>query len=307
MKMIISVLIIIAVLMISLFLLNTSPLFYSEPSAYNRNDEPSLFDGRAHEEFYENRKSSKLVILVHGFPSTPFEWKKIGVKLSKDYNVLIPRLYGFGTSQEFFKKTYFSQWYKSLKDVYMEYRKKYEDVTVCGLSFGGMLTLRLTEDFGNSKGMAMKRIVVISAPVFLNNLKIGLLFDPRLYLVRTISWFNDELSSAGKSQDSIDNDGGEWVGFHEIFPVQIYSMLMGMRTTRHDLAKIKTPVLLMHAEGDKTVPFENMDYIFHHISSKEKSKYAFNLTGWKHTKHLLTMYNTTSDTVYTNIVNFIEK
>jgi carboxylesterase len=302
----ISILALIVLFTGAIVMINTVPVFYSEPYAYNKKDEPPLFDERAKGEFYENKNSSRLVILVHGYPSTPFTWKKIGKELSKSYNVLIPRLYGFGTTPGFFKKTYYSQWYGSLVDVYREYRKKYQDVTVCGLSFGGMLTLRLAEDYGNSREWNMKKIVVISAPVFLNNLKLGILYDPRLYLVRTISWFTDEIPS-GRPPENIDNDGAEDLYLPGIYPRQIYSMLMGMRATRQNLYKIGVPVLLMHARGDKVVPFENMDYIFKHISSKEKSEYVFNLNGWKHVKHVLTMYNTTSGTVYSNIVDFIGK
>jgi hypothetical protein len=63
----------------------------------------------------------------------------------------------------------------------------------------------------------------------------------------------------------------------------------------------------LHAEGDRTVPFGNMDYIFEHISSKDRRKYVFKLDGWQHRKHLLTMYNATYGKVYENIVNFIVK
>ncbi len=282
-----------------LLLVNNTPLFYSEPSAYDRNNEPTLFDSRAEEAFYENSKSSSLIILVHGFPGSPFEWERVGRLLSKDYNVLIPRLYGFGTTREFFRRTYFSQWYKSLIDIYLEYRERYEKVTVCGLSFGGMLTLRLAEDFGDSRELAMERIVVISAPVFIN--------DPLHYLVRSISWFIRDIPSFSSAGDNIDNDGADWVGFYGKFPVQIYSLLMGMRTTRKNLARVRIPALLMHSSGDKTVPFANMDYIYDHISSRVKHKIVYNLEGWKHRKHLLTMFNTTFEDVYRNILRFIKE
>ncbi|MGA2142600.1 MAG: alpha/beta fold hydrolase [Brevinematales bacterium] len=290
-----------------LYLINVTPLLYFEPSAYNRAAEPPLFDERAKDEFYANKNSSKLIILIHGFPSSPFAWKRIGAQLSNSYNVLIPRMYGFGTTPGFFKNTYYSQWYSSIKDIYTRYRKDYSDVTVCGISFGGSVTLRLAEDFGNSSNMAMKRIVVISAPVFLNNLRIGLLYDPRLYLVRSITWFEDEMPSNGKDSDSFDKDGGIDIGFKEVFPKQIYSMLMGLRTTRLNLSKVAVPILLMQAQGDRVVPFENLDYIYDHVSSKEKSKYVFRLDNWNDSRHLLTVYNSTYGTVYSNIINFMSK
>ncbi len=282
----------------ALILLNTTPLFYFEPSAYNRADEPPLFDPRAKEAFYENKGSGKLVILVHGFPGTPFEWDRVGRMLSKDYNVLIPRIYGFGTTPGFFKKTYFSQWYGSLGEIYAKYRKVFDDVTVCGLSFGGMLALRLAEDFGNSPGLAMRRIAVISAPVFLK--------EPGIVFLRLISWFIDEIKSR-KSSGERDNDGADWVGFYDKFPAQLYSMVMGMNATRRGLSKIQVPAIFMHAIGDRTVPFENLDYIYNHVSSKDKRKFVFDLGGWKHRRHLLTMYNSSYEEVYRNIVNFISR
>ena len=298
---------IVIVLLGLLYLLNATPLLYFEPSAYNRADEPPLFDERAKDEFYTNKNSRRLVILIHGFPSSPFAWKRIGARLSNDYNVPIPRMYGFGTTPGFFKNTYYPEWYNSIKDIYIRYRKIYSDVTVCGISFGGSMTLRLAEDFGNSSDTAMKRIVVISTPVFLNNLRIGLLYDPRLYLIRSISWFEDEMPPNGKDSDSLDKDGGIDIGFKEVFPRQIYSMLMGLRVTRQNLSRITVPALFMQAQGDRVVPFENLDYIYDHVSSKEKSKYVFRLDNWNHSRHLLTVYNSTYGTVYSNIVTFAGK
>ncbi|MGA2141391.1 MAG: carboxylesterase, partial [Brevinematales bacterium] len=65
--------------------------------------------------------------------------------------------------------------------------------------------------------------------------------------------------------------------------------------------------IFMHAIGDRTVPFENLDYIYNHVSSKDKRKFVFDLGGWKHRRHLLTMYNSSYEEVYRNIVNFISR
>ncbi len=299
--------IIILILIALIYISGSFPVFYTERDAYDRNDEPPLMDKNAKEQFYANKKSSRLVILLHGFPSTPFDWKKIGVLLSSDYNVLIPRHYGFGTTKAFFKKTCFAQWYKSLKDTYLEYRPKYKEVFVCGLSFGGMLALRLAEDFGGDKKLAMKKIISISTPVFINNIFERVLYDWKLYMIRLISWLISEIPYIEKDNKKTDDDGANWLGFYGVFPRQIYSMLMGMRETRKNLNKIKIPALLMHCRGDRTVPFENMAYIYSHISSADKQKIEFSLDGWKHTRHLLTMYNSTYKKVYDYIKSFIEK
>lgn len=286
------------------YIINETPFKYSTPVVYSLPDYSKINpDYRPIK--INNKKFDSIIIFFHGFKSTPMQFRELATYFSKNYNVLVPLYPGHGTNKEDFKKTYFSQWYSYAKDVYLQARKKYKKVFLCGLSMGGTIVLKLAEEFC-CNNLAPDGIISISAPVFLNNLKQGVLYDWRLYIDRYISWFIKELKN---KPDTADRDGAIY-GMppdYEIydFPVQVHSLKMGMYETGKNLELVKAPILLMHAKGDKTVPFQNLYYIKKKVSSRIIKIREFDLSKWKHTRHVIINYNTTKNEVKKEIVHFL--
>ena len=287
------------------YVVNETPFMYYTPYEYtfpdyskiNKDYKPIII---------ENKKADSAIIFLHGFKATPLQFKELSYYFSKNYNVIVPLYPGHGTNKEDFKKTYFSQWYKSAKDVYFEARKKYKKVFICGLSMGGTITLKLAEEFCCDKNLAPDGIICISAPVFLNNLAKGIIYDFRLYFDRYISWFIKELKNkpnTGDKDGAINDVPPDYDPFD--FPVQVHSLKMGMYETTKNLKSVKAPILLMQAKEDETVPFANLDYIKQNVSSKIIKVKEFNLRDWKHTKHVIINYNSTKKQVRNEIEKFL--
>ena len=96
--------------------------------------------------------SDKVILFVHGYPSCPATFKYVAPLAAKaGYDVYAPLLPGFGTTNEDFIKSNFSQWFIYLCGFLPENAKG--DMTrymFVGLSLGGSLTLKLAEKYSDN-------------------------------------------------------------------------------------------------------------------------------------------------------------
>lgn len=289
-----------------IYLLNETPFLYQESSQYDRTDLSKVSMKEALPVFPKKIKRDTLIIFFHGYKGTPYNVKSVALSLRNKYDIAIGLFPGHGTSDADFQKTCFSQWYEYAKDIYTKYRSSYKHVYICGLSMGGTITLKIAEEYSYDNKMSPDGIITISSPAFLNNfIEKQVLYDWRLYFSRFLAWL---IHSIPEHIKDVDQDGAKWLGYEGFnFPKQVHSFKMGMYDVRKNLKKIRIPLLSMQSKGDKTVPFENLDYIISHVSSSFIRKREFDLRKWSHKRHILTMYNTSKDIVRDEIVKFIQE
>jgi carboxylesterase len=293
-----------AVLGIGNYALNETPWFYSEAPLYTLPPAAQYFSPLVAPIFQTRAAHNTLIIFFHGLPSSPQEFRKLAQALAGDYDVDVPLLPGFGTTPAAVENSNFSQWLAFARDEYLKQRTHYARVYLCGQSMGGTLVLRLAETLPPE--LAPEGIVLLSTPVFLNNiLGAGVYYDWRLYFSRILSWVVPVLKVA---EPAVDQDGADWVGFKGVkFLKQVQSLKMGMRQARLELVRVTVPALIMNAQGDKTVPFKNGFFIAAHIRSAFIRGRVFDLRAWNHTRHLLSMYRTTREAVGAEIREFIQE
>ncbi len=297
-------LLILSGLWFAVYIVNETPFLYRESERYTLPEITGLQSPDAAPISHTDPSHETLIIFYHGYKKTPHNFKKIAEILAEKYDVIVPLYPGHGTTEEDFKKTNFDQWYALAKDIYQENRKKYRQVYVGGLSMGGMIALRIGEEYNS--GLAPDGIISLGAPVFLNDIiGHGILYDWRLYFSRFAAWFLSELK---ETMEIVDKDGAEGPEYEgKNFPPQVHSMKLAMHSTKRDLYKIQSPLLLMHSKGDKTVPFENLNYIAGQVSSGFIRTRIFDLRSWKHNRHMLTLYHSTREAVLREIEGFIER
>jgi len=68
------------------------------------------------------------------------------------------------------------------------------------------------------------------------------------------------------------------------------SLTIGLKAIKRDLKDITVPAFLCHAKEDKTVPFENLNYISNHISSDDIVIRVMSLKEWNHTNHSIFIF-----------------
>jgi carboxylesterase len=290
------------------YLLNETPFLYKTPSAYIDAKPGELASPEYGPINIINQKSDSAVIFLAGFKGTPAQFLYMSEVFKKGYNIISPLYPGSGTKPEEFVRTFYTQWYAKSKDTYLEARKKFRHVYLCGFSMGGTIALRLAEEYPAGSGLAPDAVICISAPVFSNNVPgEGVLYDWRLYFVRYLSWFITALKKPYDPDIKAAPGPGSYDTAH--FLKQVYSLEMGMRDAMLGLKKVTAPLLLMQAaRGDMHSPYQNLFYIAKHVSSGIIKVRAFDLSGKEYektTRHFIPHYPGTRDEVIKEIQEFI--
>src|ERR1041385_512742 len=82
------------------------------------------------------------VLLLHGFGDTPQTLSHLAKHLSKSgISVFVPLLPGHGRSMAEFTKARANDWIRAAEDAVVEMRRRYNVVSVSGLSMGGALAV----------------------------------------------------------------------------------------------------------------------------------------------------------------------
>ncbi len=306
---ILSILAFLILLITIIIILGETDLFHKESDEYEEPDLSKLMHETCAPVYPEDEpKSENAILFIHGFAGNPSTFHYFSQRAKKDgFDVVMPLLPGAGTTKEDFKKSNFSQRYLYLKETYLKYRKKYKNFFLAGLSLGGTLALKLTQEFNDSTEYSPTGLISIVAGV--------IYFSPKyntpaktltIPFLRAAGWFTDEVSISNKHKET--GDGVERNrSYKGIFPRQLYSSKAASGKIKRDLYKIKVPTFLAHARGDKVVPFANIFYIADHISSKKVKMKIYDIGEQKHAQHNLAIYNSTRDDLYEEMMFFIKQ
>ena len=287
-------------------LFNETNFFYRENSIYEDPDLTKLFHKDAGPIEIRNF-TDKAIIFVHGFPSCPATFKYVAPIAEKaGYDVYAPLLPGFGTNNDDFIKTNFSQWFVYLCGFYLEMKRRHNKVYVVGLSMGGAMTLKLAEKYSGTH-LAPDGISTVAAPVLLNSIRHRMIKSWLLYSIRSISWVTKFMDNPNERWKEMDDNHSEWMGYRGSFPQQAYSIKMAVEKIRTDLKKITVPLIAFHVPEDRTVDYKNFPYIEKNISSSKTVFNTLEYKGFHNTSHCLFLYESIREKLMLDILDFFEK
>lgn len=205
--------------------------------------------------FYKKGKIGCL--LCHGFTGTPDEFREVAEYLSdKGISVIVPRLPGHGTNLEELIKTKNEDWYSEYKKAYQQLTSFCKEIFICGLSMGGLLTLKFAAE--NS----VKGIITISTPMkfkFAQNLLLACLSG--LFKNYAVKKSKAELAEKVK-YNNISYDK------YPISPANSVRKLVNQ--VKNELNKITAPILILQSSLDKKWIVNSSKIIYNSISSKDK-------------------------------------
>ena len=213
-------------------------------------------------------KNSKIgILMLHGFSSTPRQFKELSVYLSeKGFTVFAPLIAGHGTSPEDLMKTSPKDWTESIKNAYFKLKNRSEKIFIIGNSFGSNLAFWLAKELDNEPA----GIIALGAPIFLrfhNFIKFRLFTYGRLrkYYRKNLRLYKTDYT------DMLDEVS------YSIVPVKSLNEFIGFleQETIPNLNKIKTPVLIASASIDPVIHPKSANYIFQNISSSKKEIFWF--------------------------------
>lgn len=244
------------------------------------------------------------LVLIHGFLSSSFSFRRLIPLLTKEYTVLAIDLPPFGKSEKS-KKFVYS--YENMAKVVIALLDKLQikHAVLIGHSMGGQISLNIS----HQKPELVDKVVLLCSSGYLKRLHSTIIYSSRLpyfYL-----WLKYWLARQGPIQNLLNVvydhsliDDEMIQGYTEPFyDDQIFHALTRMiRDREGDLAaeilrKIETPSLLIWGEEDKVVPVEIGRRLHRDLPNSQ-------LITYKQTGHLLPEEK--PEDVHDNILNFLQ-
>lgn len=224
------------------------------------------------------------VLLVHGFTGAPSEMRLAGEYLNNlGYTVFAPRLPGHGTTPEEMAKTAWPHWYGNVEDGYHLLTGVCSTVSAVGLSMGGLLTLKLAIEY------PLRRLAVISAPIYIANKRIKLLPIYRLFT-----------NFVPKMRKRLPDRGEDYSITYDVTPLSSLSSLLNLiKHVDALLPSVTVPTLVIQSRKEHTVEPESAQYIYDKLGSTEKQLVWLNKSG-----HIVTL-DIERDTVFEMIGQFL--
>ncbi|MBN8201806.1 alpha/beta fold hydrolase [Bacillus sp. NTK034] len=212
-------------------------------------------------EYYQHESSMNTLVLLHGFLSSTFSYRRLIPLLQTEFNVVSMDLPPFGKSG---KSQQFIYSYKNLADTVIRLSEKlgFEKVTLVGHSMGGQIVLNVA----HSKPELVDQAILLCSSGYMKRMKPHVIFSSyipffhlyvKLYLQR--SGVKQNLKNVVYDHSMIDDE--MLYGYLSPFlEDDIFRALTRMIRDREGdmpasaLKKIETPCLLIWGEQDRVVP-----------------------------------------------------
>lgn len=218
---------------------------------------------------FELGEGSNYVVLIHGYPESPYNLRLLGEHLAaNNFHVFAPLLPGFGKNYEYlYEHSSWQEWVREIDDLIKKIKEKdLHNIFVSGISMGGFLTL-----YTAIHHPEIKAIAPICGPVYVK----GALKS----IVPVVQKFTKYVTDAKEFEiDVMDPEVQKdpvllelHKRYNKIVLKSVNSELKLMKMVKKNLKKITQPILICQGRKDKTVPLETPDYIYDRVSSQEKS------------------------------------
>jgi pimeloyl-ACP methyl ester carboxylesterase len=214
-----------------------------------------------HYELYNQRSNQPFIVLIHGFLSSTFSYRRLIPYLMNDFSVLALDLPPFGKSE---KSIRFQYTYKNLATLVIELlaRLQIRSCILVGHSMGGQISLNIAKQ----RPDLVQQMILLCSSGYLKRAQMPLLLSTyipyfHLYVKRWLERQGVEKNLLNVIYDHSLIDEEMCKGYEQPFyDEQIFKALA--RLIRHregdlsseELKKIETPSLLVWGEEDKVVP-----------------------------------------------------
>lgn len=170
------------------------------------------------------------------------------------FTVSAPLLAGHGDTNVKLAATGWPDWYATARTHFLELRAAHQRVCLVGLSLGGLLSLRLAEEFPDK----VSALATLAAPLFLG---VWARFAVPLVWYSPLRFFYryQKKVDGGDIKDEIVK---KQLWSNDAMPVAgIHSLMQFQKIVRQDLRKVSAPTLVVHARDDHTAPYANLQAI----------------------------------------------
>ncbi|MFD2613993.1 alpha/beta hydrolase [Paenibacillus gansuensis] len=223
------------------------------------------------------------VLLIHGFTGSPAEHRKLGYFLNDEgYTVNAVQLPGHGKTPEEMSLTGWNDWWGHAKESFLAMEQEgYDSLNVVGYSMGGLLGLKLAQEF------KVNCMISLAAPIFVNR--------TRILLAALVNQMVNSFQKGPKTNDF------ERMFTYSTTPIPcVFSLQKLMQQVKSTLAHVKTPLMVAHGMKDVVVHPRSASYIYHNVSSPNKK-----LVYYPYATHGI-LHDSEHENVYRDIVGFLQ-
>ncbi|MDG5480606.1 alpha/beta fold hydrolase [Staphylococcus xylosus] len=216
--------------------------------------------------FLEQHKAEKAILLLHSFTGTVRDVKLLATKLNKaGFTCYVPPYKGHGLMLDTLMDYDVDDWLNDAIEGYQFLQDKgYSKINVCGVSLGGILSLKLAEQHD------INAIAVMSTPYRKSDAGLGgRLEDYGQRIGHLLGLDQVEIDTQLKQ---IHNYGPE---------LQKFQLLV--ENVMSNLDRTTAPIAIKYGERDDVSYKTSADYIYNQIQHEHKE-----VRGYKMSKHLMT-------------------
>lgn len=187
------------------------------------------------------------ILLAHGFTGTPQSMRPWAEALEDaGWSVSLPLLPGHGTTWQDMNTTGWRDWYGALEESMARLIEHCDKVVLAGMSMGGALALRLTEQYGPAGPKSLGEGVIgtmLINPSLATERKDAVLLPVAQRFIGSFPGISNDIAK----------DGVRELAYRRLPLKAAYSMRDLWRVTRRDLPLVTTPVLLYQSTVDHVV------------------------------------------------------
>ena len=194
---------------------------------------------------YLEGSNNKAVLIIHGYTGYTGEFYPLAQKLHDlGYTVSLPRLPGHGTDRKDFMSTGWRDWLGHVENCYRDLDARYDDVSLVGLSMGGVIALILASRY------APRRTVLLAPAMAVRNK----LFYIAPYLGRFLKPVHKGWEPGPDDSEDRKHLGREYWSVD--IPTQAAHLRKLQKIALKEMKGVGSPLLIMLSETDESVPPE---------------------------------------------------
>jgi len=264
----------------------TGSILFTDPKLLYKEDSEFI-----KKSFYFKGNNKKAVLLLHGWSTTPYEIRRLGMFLNEGgYTVYAPMLAGHGTKPADLENVIYQDWLNDGQIAFDNLNKKYKQVFIGGTSMGASLTIQLAKENKNIAGL-----ILMATPY---RLRFEEIVD---LLVRFFSKFKKYHKKFYPPTFGSSTTVTRLISYQQYPLKNVLELAELVKESRKDLNKIFQPCLIMQSSSDHIISKSSLIKIYNQISSKKKKK-----------KYVKRSYHTfiadiKNEHIFKDILNFLKE
>lgn len=231
--------------------------------------------------FFEGGK--RAVLMLHGFTGSSADVRMLGRFLQKEgYTCMGPIYRGHAVPPEELLQYGPEDWWEDVLNAYQTLVDKgHEEIVVCGLSLGGVMSLRLAEE------KDVKAVIPMCAPT-------GIDAENRLYK-GVQAYAREYKGREEKSPEQIEQEMAEFKPMPTLKDLRAF-----VRDTASKLEHIFVPTLVVQGAKDNMIDPESANQIYEAVNTFQKELLIYENSG-----HVITL-DKEKEKLHQDVLDFLE-